>query len=109
MSGSFQRETRWLPPPTVQVEKFSFYSEFTKKCSNEDIFDFPLADLGFLGYVRNGRWVGGVSQTMYAHAKRGIIDSWLQVAYYLGRYYVMGNGSRSRLNNQSPRLEGVAV
>ena len=38
-------------------------------CSNEDIFDFPLADLEFLGYVSRGWWVGDVSQTMYAHEK----------------------------------------
>ena len=40
-------------------------------CSNEYIFEFPLANLDFPGYVRSGRWVGEVSQTMYARAKMG--------------------------------------
>ena len=40
--------------------------EFTKMCSNENIFVFPLANRLFLGYVSSGRWVGEVSQTRYA-------------------------------------------
>ncbi|MBQ7178444.1 MAG: hypothetical protein IJS08_13600, partial [Victivallales bacterium] len=36
--------------------------------SNEDIFDFPLAEPYFLGYVSRGWWVGDVSQIMYARA-----------------------------------------
>ena len=35
-------------------------------CSNEYIFDLPLADLDFQGYVRSGWWVGDVTHTMYA-------------------------------------------
>ena len=46
------------------------FSEFAKMCSNEDIFVFPLANLDFRGYVRSGRWVGEVSQTMYACARK---------------------------------------
>ena len=38
------------------------FSECAKKCSNEYIFVFPLANLVFRGYVRSGRWVGEVSQ-----------------------------------------------
>ena len=40
----------------------AIFSEFAKKCSNEYIFVFPLANLVFRGYVRGGRWVGEVSQ-----------------------------------------------
>ena len=47
------------------------FSEFAKKCSNEYIFVFPLENLYFRGYVRGGRWVGEVSQTMYARVKKG--------------------------------------
>ena len=44
------------------------FIEFHKKCSNEDIFVLPLANLDFRGYVRSGRRVGEVSQTRYACA-----------------------------------------
>ena len=46
------------------------FSEFAKKCSNEYIFVFPLANLDFRGYVRNGRWVGEASQTRYVRTKK---------------------------------------
>ena len=42
------------------------FIDFHIKCSNEDIFVLHLANLGFRGYVRSGRWVGEVSQTRYA-------------------------------------------
>ncbi|MBO4511846.1 MAG: hypothetical protein J5746_03695, partial [Victivallales bacterium] len=44
------------------------FIECAKKCSNEYIFVFPLANPDFRGYVRSGRWVGEVSQTMYVRA-----------------------------------------
>ena len=44
------------------------FSEFAKKCSNEYIFIFPFANPDFRGYVRSGRWVGEVSQTMLVRA-----------------------------------------
>ena len=46
------------------------FSEFAKMCSNEYIFVFTLANMDFCGYVRSGRWVGEVTQTMYACAKK---------------------------------------
>ena len=48
------------------------FSEFAKKCSNDNIFVFPLANLVFRGYVRSGRWVGEVSQNkVCAHEEGG--------------------------------------
>ena len=38
-------------------------------CSNEYIFDLPLADLDFQGYVRSGWWVGDVAHIRYARTK----------------------------------------
>ena len=46
------------------------FSEFAKMCSNEDIFVLPLANQDFRDYVRSGRWVGEISQIMYACAKK---------------------------------------
>ena len=48
------------------------FREFAKKCSNEYIYVFPLANLDFRDYVRSGRWVGEVSQdNVCAHVKIG--------------------------------------
>ena len=57
-------------------------------CSNEYILVFLLANLDFRGYVRSGRWVGEVSQTMYTCAKKkgkrriGAVNQYHSVRHY---------------------------
>ncbi len=48
----------------------AIFSDFAKKCSNEYIFEFPLAYLYFPGYVSRGWWVGDVAVVATALAQR---------------------------------------
>ena len=75
-------------------------------CSNEDIFVFRLANLDFRGYVRCGKWVGEVSQTMYACArKKGRRRTGTVNQYHSVRHYLLNvNGNGSTLFPQNIRL-----